>query len=478
MQKNKLKILLLVPPCIKLYKGMREGAPIFPPLGIAYIAAVLEKNKFNVEIIDSFAENMQWPEIEKKIKESKPDIVGITSTTSTFSEALKIARISKRIFPRVKVVAGGVHVTVLPKQTLEKHPEIDIVAIGESDFSFLETVKALNKGKKLNKVKGLAFRQGKKIFLTEANSRIENLNQLPFPARHLLPNKKYRPPSKTPIKFPFATVITSRGCPNNCVFCASKSIWGRKLFQRSSENVLKEISEIVKSYGIKQIIFIDDTFTINKKRLFKICDGIAKLELIWGCSSRVNTIDEESVKKMKESGCIWMEFGIETGSQKILNLIKKGTTLEQARNAIKLTKKYKIETSAAFMIGNIGETKEDIEKTISFMKELDPDYLSLSILAPYPGTESYELAVKKGFLKVNPELYTQPKHSQPVIELPDITQKELRQYWKRAMKEFYLRPSFILKMLKRAFTSKEEFKKLFRTAKPFSEMVFLKKNKG
>ncbi len=475
MEEGKIDVLLLVPPCIELYRDMREGSPIYPPLGIAYIAALLEKNKFKVKIIDAFVLNMQWPQIEEAIREEKPKLVGVTSTTSTFREALQIARIAKKVVPNVKVIAGGVHATALPKFTLERHPEIDAVAIGESDFTMLEAVKALSRGKSLEDVKGLVFRQGKKIVFTEPRPRITDLDRLPFPARHLLPNEKYRPSSKTPIKFPFTTVMTSRGCPNDCVFCASKAMWGRTLVQRSAENVLQEIRQVVKNYGVKQIIFTDDTFTINKQRLIQLCDGLAELDLMWGCSSRVNTIDEEAIKKMKESGCAWLEFGVESGSSRVLKLIKKNITLEQARNAIRLAKKYKVQTSTAFMIGNIGETKEDIEKTIAFMKELDSDYVQLSILSPYPGTESYEIAMKKGYLKTDVESYTQPKYTDPVIALPNITREELKAYWKKGMIQFYLRPRFVLRMLKRALTDKEELKKLLRTVKPFLVMVFSEK---
>ncbi len=475
IKKSETDVLLITPPCIELYSGMRGGAPIYPPLGLAYIAALLLKNNFSVKILDAFAENLQWPEIEARIKEANPMAVGITGTTSTFREAVQIAKIAKRVLPGVKVIAGGIHTTVLPKYTLQRHPEIDIITIGESDFTMLELARALKEGKSLKKVKGLAFRDGKKIVFTEPRPRIMDLDQLPFPARHLLPNEKYRPPSKAPIKFPFTTVMTSRGCPSACVFCASKVMWGRLLVQRSAENVLSEVEDIVKNYHIKQVIFADDTFTINKQRLFKICDGLAKLGIVWGCSSRVNTIDEEAIKKMKESGCIWLEFGIESGSQRVLDIIKKGINLQQAREAIRLAKKYKIQTSTAFMIGNIGETKEDIEKTIQFMKELDSDYLNLSILTPYPGTESYELAEKKGYLKIGFESYTQPKYSDPVIELPGISTEELKAYWKKGMRQFYLRPSFIIRMLRRSLTDFEEFKKLVRTTKPFLVMVFFKK---
>lgn len=478
MQKNRTDVLFITPPCIELYSNMREGAPIYPPLGIAYIAALLLKKKIKVKIVDAFALNLSWPEIEERIREENPLVVGVTGTTSIFREVVRIAKIAKKNVPGAMVVVGGIHATSLPKFTLERHPEIDVVAIGESDFTMVELTKAIKQKKPLKTVKGIAFRSGKKIVFTEPRPRITDLDSLPFPARDLLPNEKYRPPSKIPIKMPFTTVMTSRGCPSECVFCGSKAMWGRQLVQRGAENVLAEVNEIVKKYKVKQIIFADDTFTINKQRLMKICDGLAKLDIVWGCSSRVNTIDEEAVKKMKESGCVWLEFGIETGSERMMKVIKKGITLDQARKAVKLAKKYKIQTSTAFMIGNIGETKEDIEKTIKFMKELDGDYVNLSILTPYPGTESYDIASKKGYLKVDIESYTQPKYSDPVIELPDVTTEELKAYWKKGMREFYFRPKFIFRMLKRAMTNKEEFKKLLRTTKPFVIMVFAKGKQG
>jgi anaerobic magnesium-protoporphyrin IX monomethyl ester cyclase len=477
MQETNVDVLLITPPCIELYSDMREGAPIYPPLGLACIAALLEKNKFKVKIIDAFAENLGWGEIEKRMRDASPFVVGVTTTTSTFREALKIASIAKKTLPGAKVIAGGVHVTVLPKFTLEHHPEIDIITIGEGDYTTLELVKTLKSGGPLAKVRGIAFRQGKRIVITKPRPRITNMDELPFPARHLLPNNLYRPPGKAPIKMPFTTVMTSRGCPNACVFCASKTMWGMKLVQRSSENVLAEIRGIVRDYRIKEIIFADDTFTINKKRLFAICDGLKEMGLVWGCSSRVNTVDEESIRKMKLCGCVWLEFGIECGSQRMLDAVKKGITIEQAREAMRLARKYKIQTSMAFMIGNIGETREDIEATLRLLKELDGDYLNLSILTPYPGTESYDIALKKGYLKTDVESYKQPKYSDPVIEFPDITGKELKAYWNRGMREFYMRPRFIARTLARSTSSPQEFKKFLRSVRPFVFMVLVKKRK-
>jgi len=463
MTLKKQKVMLITPPCIKLYTGLRDAAPIYPPLGIAYIAAVLEKEGFDGSILDSYALGLSWKQIENAIIKRKPTVVGVACTTTTFSEALQIIKIVKKNNPKILTIIGGPHVTAVPKETLKRHKEIDVVVIGEGEYTFLDVVKRLEKGQRdFKNVLGIAYREKGKIVINKLRKPIENIDSFPFPVRHLLPVDRYKPPAKFPIKKPFMTVMSSRGCPNLCTFCSSKIIFGVTIRQRSAENVLQEIKEIVKKYGIKEITFVDDTFTINRKRLIAICKGMKELGVMWTCSARVNTVDEEVLKIMKNSGCKLIEYGVESGSQRILKNIKKGITVEQAIKAVKWTKNAKIMVCTAFMIGNPGENKKTIRKTIKLAKKLDPDMMQLSILTPYPGTEVYDIVKKKGELLKDFEEYESPKYFAPVIKLGDLSPQDLSKIWKRSMLEFYLRPKVMFRILKHAFSSKEELNKIVK----------------
>lgn len=450
------RILLITPPCIKLYAKIRKAAPIYPPLGLLYIASLLEQNNINVKIIDSFALNLKFEEIEREIIRYKPDIVGITSTTTTFSEVVLISNLVKKNFPSSIIIVGGPHVTAIPEEILRNNRNIDIAVRGEGEFTFLKILKK----NAINNIEGISFRKGEEIVNNLPAQLIEDINFLPYPLRHLLNIENYRTSSKFPSKKPFTTVLTSRGCPFKCTFCAAPIIFGYKVRKRTPENVILELEEIVNRYKIKEIAFVDDTLTFDHKRLTEICSILKEMKLIWICSATVNTVNEDILKFMSRTGCKAIEFGIESGSERILNNIKKDITLKQAIDAVKWAKKSGILVSTTFIIGHLEEDKTSLEETLKFIKYIDSDILHLSLLTPYPGTEVYNKAKVENRLLRNFEEYISPKYTNPVIKLDSITSEELKKYWKRIMLRFYLRPKTIIRIMKRMFFSWDEFKNI------------------
>lgn len=464
---EKVHILLMTPPCIDLYKGLRDVAPISPPLGLLYVASVLEKKSASLKIMDAFAENLDWHQIEEKFKQYNPDILGLTCVTSTFGEVAKIAGIAKKSNPNITVVVGGPHVTATPKQTLEKYPEMDIIVIGEGDYTLLDIDAALQENRELKAVKGIAYRKDNQIIVTPPRPMIHNLDEVPFPARHLVKNELYKPPTHISGRDSFFSILSSRGCPNLCTFCSSKITFGSAIRYRSPENVLEEIKQSIKFVNTNYLVFMDDTFTVNKERVLIICKMLKELNITWGSYARVNTVDEEMLIAMKDAGCNWIGFGVESGSQDILNKVKKGITIEQVRKAFKITKKLGIATTAFFILGHLDETHETIKETIKFAKEIDADFAQFNVLTPYPGTEVYERASREGLILRDFEDYGNPKYKDPVIKLKTMNNHELKRYWKKATYGYYLRPKMLFKFAKNALINKDERRRLFDMAVTF-----------
>lgn len=442
------KVILIRPPRIS---SDRKYVSIQFPLNLAYLAGFLIKNGLEVEIWDLEVENLQEKISQKKKKKDVNHIFGITCITPLINKAHNISRIIKEEFSDVMVIVGGPHPTALPEETLLEFPNFDIVVIGEGEQTLLEICQRLSGGRDLGGVKGIAYRHNCDIKMEEARQVIDNLDSLPFPERSLLDINLYQGHhvSRGFSRY-FLTIselITSRGCPYSCIFCSCHT--GNLRF-RSAENVLLEIDECVVKYNACHVTFMDDTFTLDVKRLFKICSGLKKFNLTFDCYGRVDNVNEELLQEMKDAGCEKISFGVESGSQRILNLIKKGITLEQICNAFKWTHKVGIRyVEGSFMIGcHPQETKEEIKQTLRLIKEIKPDILMLAITIPYPGTELYQIMKKEALFKEdvswddftfsinNPSWHTQYISSQELVRLRNII-----------LNRFYLSPLYILKRL-------------------------------
>ena len=437
-----MRTLFILPPS---KFALREAAGITAlPLGLAYLASVLEAEGQRVKIIDCPTLNYDMRSLEKEVKGFKPDVVGITSTTSTIYDAYKVAELIKEINSKAKVVIGGPHVSFTAKETLKECPFIDIVVRGEGEITTKELMLHLEKGLSLEEVKGISFRKNGKIVETEDRPFIKNLDKLPFPAYHLLPMDKYKVG-----KHRFANTITSRGCPFSCIFCSSSELCGRVWRARSPENVVEELKVLKSEYDVSEVEFLDDTFTLNSRRVEKICDLMIKenLNLSWSASSRVNTITQRLADIMKKAGCHTIYLGIESGSQKILDLIQKGISVIQAEKAVQIVKRAGINALGSFIIGVPGETTKSIKKTIRFAKRLNLNFVQFSICTPYPGTRLYKIAKEKGLILT--EDWSKYTILDPVMKTPGILGKELKKWLMRAYLSFYLRPKFLFEQIRR-----------------------------
>jgi len=430
-----MKVLLINPPYnSSKYKFIGLVAP---PLGIAYIAAMLEKNGVTVKILDAPALEMDHDGVEKEIEKYSPDIISITSVTPTIGSALETAKLSKKTCPNAVTVLGGYHPTFTYPEML-KNDFVDIVVRGEGELTMVDLVDALENGRDLREVEGIAT----KDFVTEPRKIIEDLDSIPFPARHLLPMDEYKILN---MKLTTGTIISGRGCPYKCSFCASSAMHGQKLRLRSAKSVVDEMEHLVNEHDIEMVAFMDDTFTINQKRVYEICEAIKERGLTnyWGCTARVDTISEDLLKTMKDAGCITMFLGVESADQQVLNEVNKKTNIAKIKETFELTRKYGMRTIASVVLGMPGDTKSSIKNTINFVKVLEPSYAVFSLATPYPGTDFYIKAASENLIKIND--WSKYTLLSPVLETVDCSLEELRKLQKKAFKEFYLRPRYILR---------------------------------
>lgn len=436
-----MKVLFVNPPqTASKYKFM---GVIAPPLGIAYMAGVLQENNIDVEILDASAEDMDFKDVEKELLKRKPDLVALTALTPTIGRALETAQVVKETLPDSIVVMGGYHPTFNFIETLEDE-NVDIVIRGEGEYIMLNLVQALENQSSLHDVKGIVFedKNSKEIVVNPEAPLIQDLDELPFPALNLLPMKKYR---LLDMDTHMTTMITTRGCPMQCSFCSSAAMHGKKIRERSVENIVDEIEYLKTNYDIDTIAFMDDTFTLKKRKVMAICDEILKrnIEIMWGCTSRVDTLDEKLLKKMKEAGCITIFIGVESADQQQLDNMCKNTTIAKIENAFKIAHKLKIRTIASVALGMPGDTKEIMNKTVKFVHKLKPNYAIYSLATPYPGTRFYKEAFEKNLIKIKD--WSKYTLITPILETIDCSLNDMRKIQAKAFIKFYLRPHYIIR---------------------------------
>ena len=436
-----MKVLFVNPP--QTASKYKFRGVIAPPLGIAYMAGVLQENHIDVEILDASAEDMDFKDVEKELLKRKPDLVALTALTPTIGRALETAQVVKETLPDSIVVMGGYHPTFNFIETLEDE-NVDIVIRGEGEYIMLNLVQALENQSSLHDVKGIVFedKNSKEIVVNPEAPLIQNLDELPFPALNLLPMKKYR---LLDMDTHMTTMITTRGCPMQCSFCSSAAMHGKKIRERSVENIVDEIEYLKTNYDIDTIAFMDDTFTLKKRKVMAICDEILKrnIEIMWGCTSRVDTLDEKLLKKMKEAGCITIFIGVESADQQQLDNMCKNTTIAKIENAFKIAHKLKIRTIASVALGMPGDTKEIMNKTVKFVHKLKPNYAIYSLATPYPGTKFYKEAFEKNLIKIKD--WSKYTLITPILETIDCSLNDMRKIQAKAFMKFYLRPHYIIR---------------------------------
>jgi radical SAM superfamily enzyme YgiQ (UPF0313 family) len=439
-----MEVLLVNPPDIaSKYKDVLGLTA--PPLGLAYIGAVLEENDVKVTILDAPALDMDFQGYQRELANKHVDLLGVQTTTPTIKQALAVGKITKELHPECTVTMGGYHATFMPEQVLE-NDFVDVVVRNEGEYATLELVDAIENDKPLRNIDGINYRDGDRIVETPKRRPIEDLDALPFPARHLLPMSEYMLFGRKQV---LATMICSRGCPMGCSFCASSAMHGRRVRFRSPENAAAEMEQVVDDYKVRMVGFMDDTFTLFPKWVDSFCKGIISrgIDVVWGCTARVDRFNKELLSQMWKAGCRTLLFGVESGNQKILDNVQKGTKVAQAKRAFKTAKDIGMHTIASMTLGMPGENKTTIDETIGFAKWVNPDYALFSLATPYPGTKFYELASKMGLIRIKD--WTHFTLLTPVIESVDLTLRELQDTQREAFKEFYLRPNYLFKQLSR-----------------------------
>ncbi len=451
-----MKILFVSPPTNSAIKSVIGTTG--PPLGLAYLASVARSKGHDARIVDSLVENLTFEEVRKIMEQYSPDMVAITSTTSMIPDAYEVAKIAKNISQDTATIIGGPHVTFVPEQTLQESQNIDYVVKGEGENPFSGILDIIEKKKDPKEIRGIAYRNGNRILNNPPEVLISDVDSIPEPSWDLLPMDKYEIDNTQ-----FGTIMTSRGCPYNCIFCSSSLQFGKQWRGHSVERVIDELKTLRYKYNKRDIEFLDDTFTLNMKRAMELTDRIYKegIDIRWSASARVNLFNADIAKNMKRAGAHTVYFGIESGSQKILDFIGKGTTLDLAKSSVRKANDAGLYTLGSFIIGFPDDTIKDVKTTIKFSKSIGVTVAQFTIATPYPGTRLWDYVMEnKLLLTMNWRKFTTLS---PVIKLRNFTSDQILKWLSLAYISFYVRPLYLLKDV--AKTHGFVFKRLIPYAK-------------
>ena len=454
---TKTRVLLTLPPDIHKLEIYKVTGIKAPPLGLAWIAAVLEEKGHKVKIIDSPTLELGWSDWLREVKSWHPDVVGFSMLTPTAPKGYKAAKMLKEEMGEdLPIIAGGVHVTPMYEEALNNH--IDVVVLGEGEQTTAELIEVVGRHglnrEKLREVKGLAFKDGSRTVVTGVRPFIEDLDSLPWPARHLLPMDKYTLLNK-PIRL--AHAMASRGCPYGCTYCITSYFWGRRVRFRSAKSVADEVEHLVDKYKVGQIVFTDDDLTVNRRFVYELVKELRSrgIDIPFSCGSRVDHVDKEYLEFLYKNGCNALYFGVESASQETIDRIGKKIRLDQTVRVFRWVREVGGFAAGSFILGFPWETIEDMKRTVDFAIKLQPNYAQFTVLTPYPGTPLYDYALKYNLIEDwNWEHYTTVK---PVMRGFHFTMEKLGKMFTYAYRKFYLRKQFILEEIKSG-----RFKKIFK----------------
>lgn len=447
--------ILFVNPPLNNKKRLGDFASIGshnPPINLLYLSAVTEKNGFKTQILDAEALKLNVGLAVQEILEIKPKFLAITAMTLSIETAFLITKKVKAANKEIPIIIGGIHLTSLPEKTMTDYPYFDVGIIGEGEITIIELLNALTKNTPLENIKGIIYRENNKLRATTERAFIENLNELPLPPFHLLSMfpKYYRPSFQKFKRSPSTLLLTSRGCPYQCIFCDSVGL-KNSYRSYSADYILELVKHLQNNFGIKDINFHDDSFTLQRNSTIAFCNALIKenIDLTWSCQTRVDLVDPELLKLMKKAGCWSVAFGIESGSQKVLDYFKKGVTLEKTRQALDWCNYAGLETIGFIIMGHPLETKETMKETLSFLKQININYILPLYFTPFPNSESFIEIEKRGALEKDWNRFTT---FNPVFIPNGLDEYILQNYRKNIYSSFYLRPKIIFKFLKKIFT--------------------------
>ncbi|MCL1977210.1 MAG: B12-binding domain-containing radical SAM protein [Candidatus Bathyarchaeota archaeon] len=413
-----IDVLMVVPPpgviCTKFSKGI-------PPLGIGYILSVLAQEGFTTALYDFLMDGLPLSDLELILQREKPKIIGVYVSTIMYRNAVRIAKIAKKQNPEILVVFGGPHCSALPHESLTDGA--DIVVRGEGEYAMLEIAKAFIRGEgQTDSIAGTSYKKDNKIIDNTSRDLIENLDILPFPA--------YDAFGKYPL---WGSIATGRGCPYQCIFCAGKNVFGGKYRFRSVENVFEEIKILYDKYNIREFCFVDDTFTAISKRAESICNRILQehLDIVWWCETRADCITKDLLELMKKSGCKQLQYGVESGDNRVLRDIRKGTTIEMVERSVKVAFEAGILSKCSFMIGHHSDTPESVGNTMRFIEKLIKEYYvhaSVGVNTPFPGSDTFNHAKELGIDIFNKD-WNSYNFNTPVFNSKYLTAQQISSYF-------------------------------------------------
>jgi len=451
-----MKIYLVNPPSNKGVKMVREGrcmqrkgawTTVWPPVTLATMAALLLENGFEVKLDDCIVEDITQDKLKAVIKEFKPDMIVINTATASIYSDLKCCSIAKEIIPCVKTVAFGLHVTALTEESFSLDAGIDYIIRGEPEFCLLELAKALSKGEEpVTRIRGISYKENNAVKHNANRGFDEDLNRLPFPAWHLIDVKKYPLPLSGE---PFLLVTTSKGCPHSCLFCPAKPFYGSKMRFRKPDLVIDEMQYVSEKLGVKNFLIWSETFTEEREYVFQFCNELLrrKLNIAWVCNSRVDKVDPEMLKLIKQAGCWMIGFGVESSDQEILDKSGKGITVKQIESALSSAKDALLEVTAHVIFGLPGETLETGRKTIEWITRQKIDFAQFYCAVPWPSSGLYAVAKQNGWLTTGDwEMYEQNHY---IMDIGTIRPAEVEYLRRIAMRKFYLSLPRITSVLKK-----------------------------
>ncbi|MBT3362711.1 MAG: radical SAM protein [Chloroflexi bacterium] len=454
-----MNILVLNPPFVSRFSrtsrspGVSLGGTLYYPFWLAYAVGVLEKSGFDVRFIDACADDYSLSQVTDLVSDFNPGLIVIDTSTPSIYNDVRVAEHLKQIFPSSFIVFVGTHPSAIPEETLQLSDKIDAVAVGEYDYTVRDLANCLAKGQDLAGVDGLVHRKNGEILRNKNRELIQNIDELPFVTQVYKKHLNIKNYFFGASDYPMAMIITGRGCPHKCFFCVyPQTFHSRKYRPRSASSIVDEFEYVTENLPqVKEIGIEDDTFTANQNRTIEFCRMIIErgIKIKWYCNVRVN-LKLETMQWMKKAGCHLITVGFESADQDCLNQMRKGITVEQIRAFVKNTKKARLLVHGCFIVGNPGETKETLEKSLKVAKELNCDTMQFFPLIPYPGTEAYKWAKENGYLIS--EDYNNWANEDgmycSVLNLPGLSPTEISVFCKRAVREYHLRPRYIIMKLK------------------------------